>query len=153
MEIGQMIRIGVASRYGRTVSFIARLVLGGLFIFAGTAKIYDPGTFAVELDRYQLIPWKICVTIAYYLPWVEFLAGLSLFLKSFERGALLLITLLLSVFTLALASAMVRGLTGWLRSGGISPCLKDRGPCWQLPMLVACVLWSVQTFLGECHAA
>jgi len=133
MEIGQMIRIGVASRYGRTVSFIARLVLGGLFIFAGTAKIYDPGTFAVELDRYQLIPWKICVTIAYYLPWVEFLAGLSLFLKSFERGALLLITLLLSVFTLALASAMVRGLNidcgcfgnAFASTGTILPILRN----------------------------
>lgn len=133
MEIGEMIRIGVASRYGRTVSFIARLVLGGLFIFAGTAKIYDPGTFAVELDRYQLIPWKICVTIAYYLPWVEFLAGLSLFLKSFERGALLLITLLLSVFTLALASAMVRGLNidcgcfgnAFASTGTILPILRN----------------------------
>jgi len=102
--------MGFSFQFGRTVGFIVRVVLGGLFIFAGITKIYDPATFATELDRYQLLPWKICVAAAHYLPWVEFLSGLCLFLKAFERGALLLITLLLSVFTLALASALVRGL-------------------------------------------
>jgi putative oxidoreductase len=110
MESGQMIRMGAAFQSGRRSGLIIRLVLGGLFVFAATAKIYDPATFAIELERYQLLPWKICVAAADYLPWVELLAGLCLLLKSFERGALLLITLLLSVFTLALASALVRGL-------------------------------------------
>jgi putative oxidoreductase len=102
--------MGISFQFGRTVGFAIRLVLCGVFVFAGITKIYDPATFATELDRYQLLPWKICVAAAHYLPWLETLSGLGLFLKSFERGALLLTTLLLSVFTLALASALVRGL-------------------------------------------
>ena len=145
MESGQMIRRGAASRYGRAVGFIVRLILGGLFIFAGIAKIYDPGTFAVEVDRYQLVPWKICVATAYYLPWVEFLAGLSLFLRSFERGALLLITLLLSVFTLALASALARGLNidcgcfgnAFASTGTILPILRNL-----VLLLLTGILWT-----------
>ena len=45
-----------------------------------------------------------------YLPWLEILAGSLLILKWFERGALLLISILLLVFTIALASATFRGL-------------------------------------------
>src|SRR5215469_13445570 len=104
VESGQMIRRGAASRYGRAVGFIVRLILGGLFIFAGIAKIYDPGSFAIEVDRYQLVPWELSVAIADYLPWLELIAGLSLFHKSFGRGAVLIITVLLAIFTFALAS-------------------------------------------------
>jgi putative oxidoreductase len=88
----------------------ARIVLGLLFVFAGAAKAYDPGAFAIEIQRYQLVSWIPGVVAANYLPWVELLAGALLFLKRFERGALLLITCMLIIFTLALASAMFRGL-------------------------------------------
>jgi putative oxidoreductase len=140
-----LFRMDVGFRYGRAGRFLMRLVLGGLFVFAGTAKIYDPATFAIELERYQLLPWKICAAAADYLPWVEFLTGLCLFLKSFERGALLLITLLLGVFTLALASALVRGLNidcgcfghTFASTGTILPILRNL-----VLLLLAGILWT-----------
>ncbi len=140
-----LFRMDVGFRYGRAGRFLMRLVLGGLFVFAGTAKIYDPATFAIELERYQLLPWKICAAAADYLPWVEFLAGLCLFLKSFERGAVLLITLLLGVFTLALASALVRGLNidcgcfghTFASTGTILPILRNL-----VLLLLAGILWT-----------
>ena len=124
---------GLGIPYGRAGRLLARFVLGGLFIFAGTTKIDDPGSFAIEVERYQLLPWKICVGIADYLPWLEFLSGLCLFLKSLERGALVLITLLLTVFTLALASALVRGLSidcgcfghTFISTGTVVPILRN----------------------------
>ncbi|MBV9105436.1 MAG: DoxX family membrane protein [Verrucomicrobia bacterium] len=89
---------------------LARIVLGALFILTGAAKAYDPGTFATEIQRYNLIPWMPGAIVAVYLPWLEILAGALLVLKRFERGALLLISCLLFVFTFALASATFRGL-------------------------------------------
>jgi putative oxidoreductase len=90
---------------------LVRIALGGLFVFAGATKAYDPGTFAIEIQRYQIVPWVVDALASVYLPWLEMLAGALLLLKRFERGALLVITLLLLIFTLALASAMFRGLS------------------------------------------
>jgi putative oxidoreductase len=107
--------IGGLNRPGwpRVASFLralVRIALGGLFIFAGATKASDPGTFAIEIQRYNLVPWLPGALAAAYLPWLEILVGTLLVLKKFERGALLLITCLLLVFTFALASATFRGL-------------------------------------------
>ena len=90
---------------------LVRVTLGALFVLAGATKAYDPGAFAIEIQRYQLVPWILAALISVYLPWLEMLSGALLLLKRFERGALLLTTLLLVIFTLALASAMFRGLS------------------------------------------
>jgi len=98
------------SRAANIIRALVRIALGGLFIFAGVTKAYDPGAFAIEIQRYNLIPWLPGALTAIYLPWLEILVGALLVVKRFERGALLLITCLLLVFTFALASATVRGL-------------------------------------------
>ena len=90
---------------------LVRVTVGALFVFAGATKAYDPGAFAIEIERYQLVPWIAAALVSVYLPWLEMLSGALLLLKRFERGALLLTTLLLLIFTLALASAMFRGLS------------------------------------------
>jgi putative oxidoreductase len=148
MESGQVInlsQIGARFNYAKIGRFLARLVLGGLFVFAGASKIYDPGTFATELERYQLFPWTVGVAAANYLPWLEFLTGFCLLLKRYERGALLLMTLLLSVFTFALASALVRGLSidcgcfghTFMSTGTIVPILRNL-----VLLLFAGILWT-----------
>jgi putative oxidoreductase len=88
-----------------------RIALGALFIFAGAAKAYDPGVFASEIQRYNLISWITAALMAVYLPWLEIMVGVLLILRWFEQGALLLIACLLLVFTFALASATFRGLS------------------------------------------
>jgi putative oxidoreductase len=97
-------------RVANILRALVRIALGGLFIFAGATKAYDPGAFAIEIQRYNLIPWLPGALAAVYLPWLEIVVGSLLVVKRFERGALLLITCLLLVFTFALASATVRGL-------------------------------------------
>src|SRR5580693_74075 len=113
MEGRQMISRLRHPAWGRLVKLsriIVRIALGALFVFAGATKAYDPGAFAIEIQRYNLIPWLPGALAAVYLPWLEILVGALLVVKRFERGALLLITCLLLVFTFALASATVRGL-------------------------------------------
>jgi uncharacterized membrane protein YphA (DoxX/SURF4 family) len=136
---------GVGIPFARAGRFFARFVLAGIFIFAGVAKIADPGQFAIEVQRYQLLPWKVCAAIAVYLPWLELLSGLCLFLKSLERGARVLIMLLLSIFTLALGGALVRGLSidcgcfghAFISTGTVVPILRNL-----LLLFFAGVLWT-----------
>ena len=87
-----------------------RIALGTLFVFAGATKAYDPGAFAIEIQRYNLVPWIPGALASVYLPWLEILVGLPLVFKRFEQGALLLIICLLFLFTFASASATIRGL-------------------------------------------
>ena len=123
---------------------VVRLALGALFIFAGGTKAYDPGAFAIEIQRYHLIPWFGAVLVSMYLPWLEILVGALLILKRLEHGALLLIVCLLVVFSFALASATLRGLSidcgcfgkAFTATGTIFPLLRN-------VLLLACTgfLW------------
>ncbi|MGA8655168.1 MAG: MauE/DoxX family redox-associated membrane protein [Chthoniobacterales bacterium] len=123
---------------------VCRVVLGGLFMFAGVTKAYDPAGFATEIQNYQLLPWVGCVLLALFLPWVEVLAGGSLFLKGCERGALLLISTMLVAFSAALISAMVRGLN--IDCGCFGRAIPSTGVVWPLIrnvglMILAGMLW------------
>jgi putative oxidoreductase len=113
MEGRQMISRLRSPAWGRLMKLsrvFVRIALGALFVFAGVTKAYDPGAFAIEIQRYNLIPWFPGALASVYLPWLEILAGALLLWKRFERGALLLIACLLLVFSFALASATFRGL-------------------------------------------
>jgi len=123
---------------------LVRVALGILFVFAGVTKAYDPGAFAIEIQRYNLIPWTPGALASVYLPWLEILVGALLILKKLEQGALLLITCLLLVFTFALASATFRGLgidcgcfgKAFMATGTIFPLVRN-------VLLLACTgfLW------------
>ena len=144
-QVADSRRARFPKRYAAIARTVARILLGGLFVFAGAAKIYDPGSFAIEVDRYQLVPWELSVVIADYLPWLELIAGLSLFHKSFGRGAVLIITVLLAIFTFALASALFRGLSidcgcfghAILSTGTVTPILRNL-----VLLLFAGILWT-----------
>jgi hypothetical protein len=88
-----------------------RILLALLFASAGGLKLLDPAEFAAEINRYQLVPWWSCALLALLLPWMEICAGTGLLTRSFSRGALAWVTALLIIFSLALVSAMVRGLS------------------------------------------
>jgi putative oxidoreductase len=94
----------------RLLEFLLKSALGLLFVLAGATKAWDPAEFAREISRFQLVPWTLAVWIAIYLPWLEMLSGMLLLFRRFERGSLLIITFLLGVFTLALGSALIRGI-------------------------------------------
>ncbi len=113
MENAEMIKRLHSSRWPRPMKLarlLVRIAMGALFIFAGATKAYDPGAFAIEIQRYNLIPWMPAALASVYLPWLEIILGSLLIVKKLEQGALLLIGGLLLVFTLALASATFRGL-------------------------------------------
>ncbi len=116
---------------------ILDLILGGMFIFAGIAKILDldqligdlqhlrfasvfsdlsnlslanPAEFASDIDNYKILPWPVSVALAFYLPWLEIFCALGLVVRFLYRGSLSILIALIAVFTLATIAAKVRGL-------------------------------------------
>lgn len=95
----------------RFLSFMARLVLGAVFMAAALPKIADPGAFAWAVARYDL-PWVPAGPIAVFMPWLELVAGLAaIFAPAFRRGALGLAGALLGGFAVAGAAALLEGLS------------------------------------------
>jgi len=87
-----------------------RLILGGIFAYAATAKLIDPTNFARDIEHYDLVPYPVAIIGSVFLPWLELLCGLAVMLRRCERGALVLLIGLCGLFACALASAWWRGL-------------------------------------------
>ena len=98
------------SRVGSIVYHLSRLILAGVFIYAGAGKAQDPVTFAGQVANYQLLPYAWNYLIAATLPYLELLCGVLLLLNRRVRPALVVLFVLNLVFMLALGSLIARGL-------------------------------------------
>ncbi len=97
-------------RSGRLTYHLCRLLLGGVFVWAGAAKALDVPAFAGQVAAYQLLPYAWNYTVAATLPYVELLAGALLLANLRVRPAALLLILLNALFIVVLASVVARGL-------------------------------------------
>ena len=86
-----------------------QLALAALFLAAGIAKIVDPPGFAHEIHNYALLPDAAVNGLALFLPWLEVLTGLALFLGFWRRAAAGIFAVLLLVFIGALSINLARG--------------------------------------------
>lgn len=89
---------------------ILGLIIGGLFVYAGVLKAIDPVQFATDIDNYKMVPWSVAVGLAFYLPWLEILAGALVIFRVLFHGALAILTALISVFIVATIAAKIRNL-------------------------------------------
>jgi len=95
----------------RPIMWVAlAVVVGAVFIFAGVTKIPDPEKFARDILNFHIVPWSIAIRVAFYLPWLELLAGLALVTGLLRRGALAVFSVLMLVFIGATVSAHARGI-------------------------------------------
>jgi len=88
----------------------ARLYLGVVFIWACWHKIVDPGSFAVDVATYQLLPLPLINLLALVLPWVELVAGVLIIAGWRTRAAALLLAGMMLVFMVGLGWALHQGL-------------------------------------------
>jgi uncharacterized membrane protein YphA (DoxX/SURF4 family) len=93
-----------------SVSWLLRISVAILFIYAGILKFLDPVEFYRDILNYQIMPDICAYAIAYFLPPFEILLGFAMLLSSFLKSALFGISLLLAVFIIALVSTIARGL-------------------------------------------
>ena len=87
-----------------------RLIMGGLFIYAGLGKIGSPIDFASQIYNYKLIPSQMIGLLSVVIPWLEVLAGGALFLGLKAKGGAFTISGLLALFIAVLVISAVRGL-------------------------------------------
>jgi uncharacterized membrane protein YphA (DoxX/SURF4 family) len=88
---------------------VLRVVLGGIFIYAGYVKLAEPWQlFAAGIADYEVVPMWAAKFLAHTLPWFEVLIGLLLIVGRWFRASTVSTSLLLLVFF----SLMVRAFAG-----------------------------------------
>ncbi|MEM1060011.1 MAG: MauE/DoxX family redox-associated membrane protein [Verrucomicrobiota bacterium] len=87
-----------------------RLVIGGLFVYAGGLKFLHPVAFADSIATYQLLPEALLHPVALLLPPLEIIAGAMLISGYRKRLATFTLVLLCLVFLVALGQGWARGL-------------------------------------------
>ena len=93
------------------VILVLRVVVGGIFLAAGALKIGHFDLFASEIAGFQILPHAVVAPLALLLPFVEVLLGAYLILGLFTRAAAWFGAFQLAVFSAAIASAVVRGIS------------------------------------------
>jgi putative oxidoreductase len=93
---------------GSAAYFTLRLILGSLFLYAGTLKLMDPDGFAMTINLYGLVTWRLSTFLAYAIPTVEIITGLGLILD--VHGALAAVVVQLLGFMCILLYALHIGL-------------------------------------------
>lgn len=91
------------------IILIARILIGGILIYASIDKIVDPGGFAGTIDNYRIIPFGLDNIMAIILPWLELIVGLCLIIGVFIDGAAFLVIIMMVVFISAITYAILSG--------------------------------------------
>jgi putative oxidoreductase len=92
------------------IALPARVYLGVVFLLACYHKILSPGSFALDIATYQILPLSTINLMAIVLPWIELVAGVMLLIGFRTRAAALLISGMLVIFTAAISIAVAKGL-------------------------------------------
>jgi len=116
------VSIPVRIRIFPWISLVARVILGGVVLYAGLIKIVDLPQSVVAVKAYEFpIPDGLESLIGYVLPMVEVLLGLAILTGLLTRWTALLGGVMMVVYIAAIASAWARGLSidcGCLTPGG-----------------------------------
>jgi uncharacterized membrane protein YphA (DoxX/SURF4 family) len=118
----------------RWLGVLARLVLGGVWLWAGLAKLPHPNASVSAVRAYQLIPTGLAETVGRVLPTLEVVVGACLVLGLLVRFSGVLSALLLVAFIVGIASVWSRGLEidcGCFGSGGPNPNASEKYP-WEI---------------------
>jgi len=116
--------------------WIARVVLGGAFIYAGARKVTDVTAFSDAIAGFRVLPSALVMPVALTFPVLEILLGVMVLLPAsrLPRAGSLGLALLNLLFIAVLASAWIRGLDVNCGCFGF-----DWAPSseWKLPLAIA----------------
>ena len=101
---------------GKVIAFV-RVVVASVFLAAGVMKIWDfaharsaTPDFTIAIQHYELLSPDLAVLLAVYLPWLEVIAALALFVRRVALGAVAALLGMSAMFLTAIGSAWWRGL-------------------------------------------
>jgi len=89
---------------------VGRLILAGVLLWAGGAKLGDLGASVRAVNAYELLPYELARVIGAALPFVEVALGLLLLAGLATRVVAAVTAALMAVFIAGIASAWARGL-------------------------------------------
>ncbi len=91
---------------------VSRVVLGGVFVLAGGAKLMEPIADFIAIGRsWDIIPDPLLTWYMTALPWVEVIFGLLLIIGAFVRFSSVVISLSTVSFIIGIVVNMTRGRT------------------------------------------
>jgi len=108
----------------------ARVILGGVLLFAGILKLPHIATLIWEIEQYQILPEFLVKPYGYILPFAEIILGLLVVSGVFTRASASVSGLLVASFTIAKLSAEIRGL-----GIDVCPCFGPAIPLFFVPGL------------------
>lgn len=95
----------------KTLSYIARVVVGFVLIMASIPKVAEPIAFAKSIQAYQIVPTFLVNISAISIPWLELVIGIFLIFGLLLRGSSLLSAALFAAFSILIAVSLFRGLS------------------------------------------
>lgn len=129
-----------------------RVILGGLFVFAGVLKLMNPQLFQQSIAAFKVpgLPGHLEILLTFVVPWCEITAGAALLLGVWTRSAALMLSTLLLGFISLIASVLIRGMD--VKCGCFGkfeiPCTGPVGPCHLIRNSVLLALGLVVVFFG-----
>jgi uncharacterized membrane protein YphA (DoxX/SURF4 family) len=123
---------------------VARLVTGGVWIWAALIKLPHPDQSVLAVRAYELLPGDTATPVGHLLPVLELVVGLCLVLGLLTRAAAVASGLLFTAFIIGIGSVWARGITidcGCFGGGGYDPNAADKYP-WEIARDVGLLLMS-----------
>lgn len=137
----------------RWFGLLARLVVGGVWLYAGALKLPHPETSVTAVRSYQLLPTGTAETIGHVLPMLEIVVGGCLVVGLLTRFAGGLSAVMQAAFVVGIVSVWSRGIAidcGCFGGGGADPDAFGKYP-WEiardggLALLSLLLVWRPRT--------
>ena len=91
--------------------WVLRIFLAVVFLVACIPKIINPHDFALAIFKYRIFPYYLVNITAIFVPWLEFTVAIALLVWGKGRkAALIIITVMVLLFTVAISSSLLRGI-------------------------------------------
>ena len=120
------------------LTFVFRLILGGVLLVAGGLKVTDPYASATSVRAYQILPIDLANFLGFVLPFAEVAIGLFLIVGIWVRLAAIAGGALMVMFIVAIGQAWIRGISldcGCFGKGGLLET--NELPVWTYALEIA----------------
>jgi len=118
----------------RWTGLLARLIVGGVWVYAGALKVGDPAASVSAVRAYQLLPTGVAEVVGRTLPMLEIVVGACLIVGLLTRINGVVSALLQVAFVIGIASVWSRGIEidcGCFGDGGPNPDATSQYP-WEI---------------------
>ncbi len=92
------------------MKILLHLIFGGVFVYAGIVKAWNPQAFLDDVRSFDMLPDPLAAWLAMGLPWLEIFAGLAVITGVMRGGGLLILNGALLSFLGGIGIAWYRGI-------------------------------------------